>query len=109
MFNIRTITAAILYITTAFPVVPPISMATDDDEPGYVRLTCSGSGDPNPMYTWYRQDENGKNVNNDCCINIMQNYLCSVITLLFINSICSTVDANCFSKATKLLFILSII
>ena len=24
------------------------------------RLTCSGSGDPDPTYMWYLQDENGK-------------------------------------------------
>jgi len=52
--------AAILNITTAFPVVSPISITGETVVSGYVRLTCSGSGDPVPLYTWYRQDENGK-------------------------------------------------
>jgi len=47
--------------TTAFPtasITPSTQQVVASDE--NVRLTCSGSGDPNPTYTWRIQYENGK-------------------------------------------------
>ena len=51
----------IFYFTiTAFPRVSAIKMSGETVAGRRVNLTCSGNGDPEPTYTWYRQDENGK-------------------------------------------------
>jgi len=49
--------------TTAFPTAridTPAEFPSTAVINENFRLTCSGSGDPEPAYTWYLEDENGK-------------------------------------------------
>ena len=60
----------------AFPAanIPPIS-GESRVVGGSVRIRCSGSGDPEPAYMWFKEDEDGKYQGYHNIIKMLQVYL----------------------------------